>query len=382
MNSVKRLAIGILFILFFTTGCDDSSNNPLSADDDNNNNNNNTSWTAETVAAEGAYPALVLDSKGNAHLSYLDMNEGYVKYARGDGQNWVIETVAKVSNSNGTFANGGMSSVAVNAADEPCICYYDYGDVQFRYASKSTDNWTIVSIPLPMDPKMSYDSPFIPWAESSIIVDKQSGDVHIAMQMLGGWSGYVLGYWRSGMNAALIVDDSDANTGYNNSIALDNNGNPVITYEARVIGQLKCARWNGSGFDKETIAAMPNMYWMQHLSSLALDSLGVCHVAFYGQNGYKYARWNGSWEIKDIAFQSGYPALSLSLDKNCSAQIALVTIDYGNSYRLKQAFMNGTDWSYQNIEDNISDCAIACGSNSKMAVAYETNSGELKFAYK
>lgn len=375
---------GILVLFFGMMACNDNGgNNPVDADNNNNNNNNGTTWTTDTIFSTGLYPAIVQDENANPRISFLDNNDGYVKYAVRNGDSWSIEPVAKVSDANGTFANAGVTSMALDAQDNPYITFYDYGSDQFKLASKNGNTWNIIPIPLPNDPKMSYDSPFIPGAESSVIIDKQNGIVHIALHMLGGLSGYVLGYWRSGMTAALIVDDSDGQTGFNNSIALDSNGWPAISYEAKGAGELKYAKWNGSGFDKETVADMPDIYWMNHLSSLRIDDADIPHIVFYGQGGYKYASKNGSvWVIKDLSFQSQYPSLSLSIDSNNNPEIVMVTNDFGNANRLKQACLNGSNWSYDNIEDNIQDCVIATCTTGRIAVAYVTDNFVLKYAYK
>ena len=98
---------------------------------------------------------------------------------------------------------------------------------------------------------------------------------------------------------------------------------------------------------------------------------------------YKYAEKSGSqWTIKDLNYQSGYPALSLSLDSNGSPHVAIVTVDTGNAYRLKHASLSGTEWRYDNIADNTNHCAIAVDQLNKIHLVYETDSGELKYATK
>lgn len=379
MKSFISLLAGILIILGILTGCTDigSNNNPTANDDDDNDNT--ASWTTDTIFTTGKFPSMTLDTSGNPFISFLDYSDGYVKYTYRSGDSWIIEPVGKVSNQYGTFANGGVSNIALDGQNNPYITYYDYGNVQFKLASKKGGVWSTNPIPLPNDPKMSYDSPFIPWEESSIAIDKTSGVVHVALHMLGGLSSYVLGYWRSGMTAALIVDDSDGQTGYNNSIALDSKGWPAITYEARGSGELKYAKWNGSGFDIENIAAIPEIYWMEHLSSLDIDVADVSHAVFYGQGGYKYAVKDGvSWIIKDIIYQSTYPALSLCLDSNNVPQIVILS----SSSVMKHAFLSDSDWSYDDIDKNISHCVIKTAPAGKMYVAYETDMGILKYAFK
>jgi len=322
-------------------------------------------WNIETVlpvGSVGEYPSLAIDNNGNPHISYLDYNDGYVKYAFKNGTSWSISSVGYVANSNGTIANGGLSSIALDAANNPHICYFDYGSGHFKYAKKTGTSWTISIIPLPTTSSYSY----IPWAESSIAVDKTTGIAHVSLQMLGG--PYSLGYWNSGLVSAVIVDNLDGNSGWHNAIALDGNGFPNISYEARGAGNLKYAHWNGSAFDLETVAPMPNVYWEDRLTSLAIDGNNNPHIAYYGQDGgYKYASKNGSsWTINSIPLTSGYPSLSLSLDGTGMPHLAL-----GGEY----AYWNGSSWSLEIIEHNVGRSAIAVDNSGKIHIAYNTETG-------
>ncbi|TFG96504.1 MAG: hypothetical protein E4H13_12060 [Calditrichales bacterium] len=378
MKSTILTFLIAIFVILNIAGCSNSSD-PAKPDDDDQSTNQ---WVIESVVLSAQYPSLAVDGEGIPHVSFLDDTDGYVKYAVRSGNSWTIFPVGKVSNVNGTVANGGISSLALDATGNPHITYYDYGNAQFKYATKSGNGWNLLTIPLPNDPLMSYASPFIPWEESNIVIDQQNGTVHVSLQMLGGLSVYVLGYWRAGMPEAVIVDNNGGNTGYNNAIALDSNGAPCISYEARGTGELRYTHWNGLSFDTETVASMPNIYWMERLTSIGVDNANVPHIAFYGQGGYKYAHKNGaSWIIKDISFQSGYPAVSLDLDGSGAPHIGLVTIDSGNSYRLKYARLNGDTWVFENISDNIDNASIKRDQSGKIHLLYETDSNELKYAH-
>lgn len=380
-QKIKNVLI-LLAVTAFFSACGNESDNPVAAGDDNNPGTP-AKWSVETIVSNGSYPSLALDSEGNPHISFLDYSDGYVKYAYRKDDVWTVVKAGNTSNGNGTFANGGISAIALDASGVPNIVYYDYGNVQFKYLKKNGSSWNSTVISLPDDPKMSYSSPFIPWAESSIIIDQQTGTAHVSIQMLGGLSGFVLGYWRTGWSKAVIVDGDDTNNGYNNSIGVDASGNVGISYESRSAGELKYAYWTGAGFTKESIAAMPNIYWMEKLTDLKIDKTGTPHIVFYGDGGYKYAVRNGSgWTIIGLTYQSGYPSLALGLDGNNIPHAALSTIDYGNSYRLKNANLSGSQWSFETVEDNIYHCTICIDSSGKKHIVYEVDGGILKYAYK
>jgi len=381
MKTNLQKLVSPFLILVIAAGCSKTGEDPLT--EDNNSNEQTAQWSIESIVPGGVYPAMAISSDGNIYVSYLDNNDGYVKVATRMQGKWTVSPVGKVSNSNGTIANGGISSIALDAADNPHLTYYDYGNAAYKYAKKEGDTWALVTIPLPNDPLMSYASPFLPWEESSLVIDKQSGTVHIALQMLGGLSGQVLGYWRSGLAAALIVDADGSNSGYQNAITLDANGQPVISYEDRANNELKCACWTGTSFTKESIAPMPQVYWRERITAIVSDNNNGIHLTYYGQGIYKYAKKSSSgWTISELTYQSGYPALSITVDSNGSPHIAMVTVDYGNAYRLKHAYLDNKQWTFENIADNINHCVIAVDTSNKLHIVFETDSGELKLASK
>jgi len=313
------------------------------------------------------YPAIALDRNGAPHISYLDDNDHYVKYAVKNGSRWTIQSVGLAAKSSGTIANGGLSSIAVDRSNNAHISYYDYGTGTFKYAKKSGASWGITSLALPNDPLITtYASPSIPWAESSIGVDTLSNVTHIAIQMLGGRSGCVLGYWRTGMTSAIIVDASD-DAGYHNNLKLDASGNPCISYEARGAGRLKFARWNGSSFTIESLDTIPGIYWEDHLTSLALDRSGAPRIAYVGvAYGYKYAsKSGGSWTVSSYAKNSGYPSISLALDGSDNPHVVLV------DSKLRYGTLSGTTWTFTDMESDVNRCAIAAGKSGKIHIAYD-----------
>ncbi len=328
-----------------------------------------TNYYIETVAPFGEYPSIAIDSAGEPHISYLDYKDGYVKYAYKSGTNWAIENVEYVADSNGTIANGGLSSIALDADNNPHICYLDSGTGHFKYARKVGGSWTTRIIPLPNDPYSSADTSYSPWTECSIAVDKTTGTAHVSMQMLGAF-GYALGYWNSGLVNAVVVDDLDGNTGYHNSIALDSKGFPHISYEARGDGNLKYASWDGSAFKIETVAPMDLIYWENRLTSLAIDQNDNPHIAYY-YNGFKYSYKNGTtWVTEDIPYSSGYPSLSIAIDGTGKPHIAFVGIDTGNYTRLKHAYWDGSSWSFNTIDDDVDQCSIAVDNSGKIHIIY------------
>ncbi len=322
-------------------------------------------WYKDTVDQSdtgdaGHYTSIAADSKNSPHISYLDLEEKYVKYAMWNGTDWSLDTIGYAADpSTTTLASGGVSSIALDGDDRPHVCYMQHG-VGYHYAKWDGASWNNQIIPL---------GSLSGFYDCSIAVDKASGVAHVSMLLLGGW-GYYLGYWNSASGSAVVVDDGgiESNNGWQNSIALDSSGNPHISYEDRGDpSHLKYAYWNGSSWNISTVAEMSGIYWEHRLTSIAVDSNDRPHIAYY-QDGYKYLTWNGSsWTQKSIPYQSGYPSLALALDSKNIPHIALI---HGNYDELKYARLNGSSWAVQTIEDDSYECDIALDNTGNAHISY------------
>jgi hypothetical protein len=308
----------------------------------------------------GHYTSIAVDSKNNPHMSYLDSEEKYVKYAMWNGADWSIDTIGYAADPDTTtLASGGINSIALDGNDFPHVCYFQHG-VGYHYANWNGDSWNNQILPL---------GDLGGFYECSIAVDKASGVAHVSMLLLGGY-GYYLGYWNSASESTVVVDDGGigSDNGWQNAIALDSSGNPHISYEDRGDpSHLKYAYWNGSSWNTSTVAEMSGIYWEHRLTSIALDSNDRPHIAYY-QDGYKYVMWNGSsWTKKSVPYQSGYPSLALALDSKNIPHIALI---HGNSDELKYARLNGSSWAVQTIEDDSYHCDIALDNTGNAHISY------------
>jgi hypothetical protein len=100
-------------------------------------------WNIETVDSDGSvgyYTSVALDSGDNPHISYRDMGNRDLKYARWNGTGWNIETV----DSDGSV--GYYTSLALDSGDSPHISYHDYTNDDLKYAYGDLRTPTILKL--------------------------------------------------------------------------------------------------------------------------------------------------------------------------------------------------------------------------------------------
>ena len=107
----------------------------------------------------------------------------------------------------------------------------------------------------------------------------------------------------------------------------DTNGYPWIRYSTvgDGNGSLKLAYWNGSAWEIQTIDSVSGF---NLTTSLALDEQGNPHIS-YQKGGLRYAAWTGSnWQIQVVDNQGIVGAYnSLALDRAGRAHISYQDLD-------------------------------------------------------
>ena len=153
--------------------------------------------------------------------------------------------------------------------------------------------------------------------------------------------------------------DFDGEDGKWNSMVLDEQGNPHLTYSAFPEGLLRCAYWDGKNWVFQPgISASNKLYNVGMGNSLVRTPQKELELSFYegplqyGANGdrgsLKFAKQTGStWSVEtvDTVFQRGGWAgfrSSLVLDKR-----GFPHISYEDDGTLKHAYWDGTHWRIQ-----------------------------------
>jgi len=177
---------------------------------------------------------------------------------------WSIQTV----DSGGQV--GQYSSVAMDAAGNPAISYYDqtYGDLM--YASWDGSKWIKTTV------------------DCSRSESKNK------------WYFWDRGHDRTRDSDYIRCFHGTEKVGKHSSLAFDSNGKPRISYYDESKGDLKYASWDGS---KWIITTVDNSGRVGEYSSLAFDSAAKPKISYYDESegDLNYASWDGSrWVITTV----------------------------------------------------------------------------------
>lgn len=244
----------------------------------------------------GLYASLALDSSGNPHISYCDRANAVLKYARsGDGgATWPASEIRTLDNVGGMGDDGQYTSIALDPSGNPRISYYDafYDRLKFTRSDDGGATWPAGNIKV-------VDADGNPGVWSSLAVDN-SGNPRISYynpySMTEGdlkyaWSDDGGATWPAG-NIRTVEAGGDV--GAYNSLALDASGDPAISYHDDSSNDLKFT-WSGDGgasWPAGNIRTVDGAEDVGYYSSLARDASGDPRIAYYDgiNRSLKYAR--------------------------------------------------------------------------------------------
>ena len=282
---------------------------------------NGTGWHIQTVdkstfedlgnaslIAVGRYSSLAIDSKGYPHISYSNytrfgMNSylSDLKYAWWNGTAWNIQKVD-------SGKAGECCSLVLDSNDRPHICYFQFGDSKGKliYATQTGTNWTFETVDSVYDDNDgTYDT--------SIALDS-AGRPHICYLPLRHSNLKYAVRTSTGWTTQVVEPNGVDNS--RPSIALDSTDRPHISYACQnprgPHGAMNCnikyARWDGTGWNTQIIEAD----WASN-SALVLDSKDNPLISFDADGEVYYAEWDGAtWNV--ILMRSGAAGPMLALD--------------------------------------------------------------------
>ena len=228
-----------------------------------------TYWSEENIYQSSyggcGYTGLVFDEQGVPHVSFMG-GSGRILYAfmNPADRSWTVED----------FSNslwGTWTSIALTPGGYPCIAWYHYNE-NLRFIAWNGGGWTQETVDQSADVG----------ACNSMAID-QSGIVHIAY--CGFEPDKAILYARregAGFWETYIIDSSLSSDPMGTSLALDDNGNPRVSYSAD--GEVRYAEYDGSAWTIQTVYATDTGIHT-YGTSLAIDQYGYPHIAHCGAGG-------------------------------------------------------------------------------------------------
>ncbi len=228
----------------------------------------------------------------------------HLYYAWHDGAVWQREVVDSAP------AVGASASLALTAAGEARIAYYDALNRDLKYARWTPAGWARAVV----------DSAGDVGASTALALDR-TGQPHIAYYGdNGSGTGAMLkvARWAGAQWEIARVEDVTSTVRYI-AMALDGAGRPHISYYDEWAQDLRYARWTGSAWEIQTVDSEGNV---GAGGSLALDADDHPHISYYDYNSVagalQYASWDGiaghAWAIQvadDVGDVGGYTSLAL-----------------------------------------------------------------------
>jgi FlgD Ig-like domain len=267
----------------------------------------NGAWVLEDVAAAGigfgANTDIALDNDGNPHVTYFARTDSTVRYARRVSGFWAIETIERWA----FGVTGPAASIALDEDGNPHVSYERRtGAAALAYATRSGSGWTIESV-----------SPG--GVGESVLSLDTDGNPHIVYDR-GDRIRYVRrieGHW---IEEIATPPPDGGSIAPHVSFVLDRNRKPHVTYSRFYLGYANTLHYVRKGlgnWSRETID--PSTTEDTWFGSLALDASNHPHVSYFrsGERDLKYGRKVGPW-ITSVIDSTGsvgaYTSLALGQD--------------------------------------------------------------------
>jgi hypothetical protein len=337
--------------------------------------------TVDSTGDVGYSSSLALDTNGRPRIAYCDRTTLDLRYATWNGSSWDIQTL------DSTGSVGHYPSLALDSSDYAHIAYgEDHVDNhydRYRYAYEDNSGWHVEPVP---------DASYAP-SNASLAVDSE-GDAHMSYTTWKPWVRRTLWYGvrHDSSWSFEAVDETSWCAGDHNSLAVDSNGRPHISYAYEAVSygpfDLNYAVRTDSGWVTESVDT-PGDVGLGN--SLALDSSDYPHISYcdLGNGNLKYAWWDptlnantGGWDITTVDSMGDLMGhTSLALDSTGLAHISYY--DQTNQ-QLMYAVGSGSSWDLETVDSVGSpagDISLALDSGGFAHISYyDATNGDLMYA--
>ena len=225
---------------------------------------------------------------------------------------------------------GRSSSIVLDKNDHPHISYYDVTNTDLKYANWNSGGWTKQTV----DPSLGSSGFF-----NSLALDSNN---YPQISFSSDYTKYA-----SWDGDEWIVETIEPKASLGHSIALDSNDFAHISYCDYFSEDLIYANWTGAIWDISTVDSVGEI---AGYTSIAIDSFDNPHISYYDlTNGYvKYAKWNGAFWDKETVDSCGVgDEISLALDNDNFPSISYYD---GINMDLKYAEWTGSEWIKQTVD--------------------------------
>lgn len=223
------------------------------------------------------FSSLRLDSKDLPRIAYWDDTNERIKYARYNGNDWLIGVVFDMTCS----IAPPRVSLAIDSRNRPHISFNDCGERKLKYAYNDGSGWQVSII----DPTINSG------ISSSIAIDSQDRP-HISYRS-GAQAGGLMYAYFNGSDWVITRVDKNFWAGEKSSLSLDSQDRPHIAYTFLPGGaehQVKVVYFNGQRWIIEIVDDSGAEGDFGDVS-LEVDPGGISHLAYWdaGNDLLKYA---------------------------------------------------------------------------------------------
>ena len=208
----------------------------------------------------GRYTSIDLDSNEYPHISYTDLDNGCLKYARWNGSSWEVENVY----CNGIPLSISGTSIQIDSNDYPHIAFGDTSIPEGGMVARwNGSTWTFVNIKYSME-------------VSTYMAIDANDDLHITI------AGHI--YIRT-KGAEWIEESIPIASPGGSSIRLDKNGYPRICHTGSD-NDIWYLYFNGTEWIDQFVDGKPEHPESGEERCIGLDSKGIPYITYFAQKFY------------------------------------------------------------------------------------------------